>query len=1638
MNHNKYVRLGFDIGSTTIKAVVLDSENNIIYNSYRRHNSDIRGGITTVLGEINAEFPQQLFKISLTGSGGLTVAQILDVPFVQEVIAETEVIECYYPETDCIIELGGEDAKITFLKPQTEQRMNGTCAGGTGSFIDQMAQLLQTDAEGLNQLAKQYETIYPIASRCGVFAKSDLQPLLNEGAPTADLAASVLQAVVNQTIAGLAQGRQIKGNVIFLGGPLYFLSELRVAFERTLAAQVDKFVVPENAQLYVAIGAAMLSDESRLVNLTEAIARFREADQIGSDVLTMSPLFKNQAERDSFNARHAKASVEIHDIKTAKGPCFLGIDAGSTTTKAILINKQGDLVYSWYGSNGGSPVKSTIAILTELYGILPEGAWIANSCVTGYGEKLIQAALKVDQGEIETMAHYRGAEFFLPGVDFIIDIGGQDMKCMHIKDGVIDHIMLNEACSSGCGSFLQTFASSVDLGIVDFAQAALEAENPVDLGSRCTVFMNSRVKQAQKEGATVGDISAGLSYSVVRNALYKVIKIKDPADMGEHVVVQGGTFLNDAVLRCFEQICGREVVRPNIAGLMGAFGSALIARQRWDKVSESTVLTLPELADFRMDTTFANCGLCPNNCKLTISTFSDSSRFISGNRCERGAGVEIKAEDKLPNLYEYKYKRTFEYYKPLKLTEAKHGMIGLPRALNMYENYPLWFTIFTELGFRVVLSGKSDHKMFEKGMSTIPSESVCYPAKMTHGHIQDLINKKIKTIFYPGIPYEVQEDKNSDNHYNCPIVVSYPDVIKNNMDSVAESDIKLLTPYLPLHNQKKLIERLVEVLADWNIKKSEIKQAVIKGYREMAAYKEDIQQKGDAVVAWLKANQKKGIVLAGRPYHVDPGINHGIPELINSLGMAVLTEDSVARPGYLERPIRVVDQWTYHSRLYEAAAFVAENDNLELVQLNSFGCGIDAITTDQTEEILESQNRLYTCLKIDEVSNLGAARIRLRSLKVAMDEREAARQRFARLIYAKEQAENEVKQLNQAARIAELERIKHRKSLQHAKVIQKDKSIQPSTYNAAKSSSRVAVEPAQLSDHDSVPLPFCNANCQKPVPYLNHRVEFTKEMAETYTVLAPQMAPIHFELIEQAFKPSKINLKILKKTSAEDIEVGLKYVHNDACFPTIIVVGQFINALQSGQYDPDKTALAITQTGGGCRATNYVAFLRKALADAGMSQVPVIALSAQGLESNPGLQLGLPDLHRVIQAAVLGDLFLTCLLRIRPYEKHPGEANQLYRKWMDISGAYLRREDKTYNFKTLVTAIVEAFDKFEMLDIPRKPRVGVVGEILVKFHPGANNQVVDVIEQENCEAVMPGLIDFFLYCGFNPQWQANNLGNSKFAALGGKLIISILEKYRKHAKNSLAKTNGKFMLPNSIYAMAESAQQIVSLGNAMGEGWFLTAEMIELIEAGAPNIICVQPFACLPNHVTGKGMIKEIRHQYPESNIVAIDYDPGASEVNQLNRIKLMISTAIKNEYGDQAKAIRAIQKEQIANSLEESFNPEDEIFRPEEKTSITDQIREKGSQVAASALIKGSRAINKVKDTKSRAADTVKDVGTKAIMTVKDTGSKAISTVKESGSRAIATVKDTGSKAITTVKDTGSQVVYTLKENNNQSQPQS
>lgn len=1400
--------LGMDVGSTTVKMVVLNKNCKMVFSDYRRHYSDIKKTIVELFEETYRKIPDSYITMMVTGSGGMSVSRWMNIPFIQEVIACTHTVETYIPQTDVAIELGGEDAKITYFTGGLEQRMNGTCAGGTGAFIDQMAGLLQTDASGLNELAKSFKVIYPIASRCGVFAKTDIQPLINEGAAKEDIAASVFQSVVNQTISGLACGKPIRGNVAFLGGPLYFLSELRTRFIETLQLTEEQIIFPENSQLFVAMGAALKSEELPKTEFSEIMGRLKNINEENSvEIQRLRPLFVDKTEYDEFIERHSKNKVAKEDLASYSGKAYIGIDAGSTTTKAALIGENGQLLYSYYGSNQGSPLQQVIYILKELYEELPERVTIANSTVTGYGEALIKEALKVDIGEIETIAHYKAAAFFQPDVDFILDIGGQDMKCLKIKDGVIDSILLNEACSSGCGSFIETFAHSLNMSVQDFAKEAIKAEYPVDLGSRCTVFMNSRVKQAQKEGASVGDISAGLSYSVIKNALLKVIKIRDPKDLGKSIIVQGGTFYNDSVLRSFELVAEREAIRPDIAGLMGAFGAALIARERAEKGRISTILGKDQIEDFIYDSTMRRCGLCGNNCLLTINKFNDGGEFISGNRCERGLGITHKKEEKVPNLYDYKYRRLFQY-KPLGKEEAPRGTVGIPRVLNLYENYPFWFTFFTQLGYRVELSQRSSKKVYELGIETIPSESVCYPAKIVHGHIMSLINKGVNFIFYPSIPYEKKEDEKADNHYNCPIVTSYPEVIKNNMDILKEKNILFMNPFLSLNNKEKLKKRLLEELSSLNISKAEINKAVEAAWQERLNFEEDIRKKGEEVIAYIKEKGMKGIVLSGRPYHVDPEINHGIPNIITGFNMAVLTEDSIAHLSEAERPLRVVDQWVYHSRLYRAAAYVAKQDNLELVQLNSFGCGLDAVTTDQVQEILQKEGKIYTTLKIDEGNNLGAARIRIRSLKAAMEERDR------------------------------------------------------------------------------------NHYIRKPQESKYKRVVFTKDMRKNHTILAPEMSPIHFQFLEVAFRHSGYNVVVLPSKDKGAVDVGLKYVNNDACYPSIIVVGQIIEALQSGKYDVNNTSVIITQTGGGCRATNYIGFLRKALAEAGYPEVPVISLNAAGLESNPGFKITYNLLNRALMALVYGDLLMRVLYRVRPYEKIKGSANALYESWVEkckesvISGSH-----KTY--KKNIYDIVKDFDNLELRDI-KKPRVGLVGEILVKFHPTANNDVVDVVESEGAEAVMPDLIDFFLYCAYDADYKYRVLEGSKKGQLGGKLVIKVIEFYRRHMKEALEQSK-RFEGPERIEKLAERASKILSLGNQTGEGWFLTAEMIELIESGAENIICMQPFACLPNHVTGKGMIKALKAQYPMANITAIDYDPGASEVNQLNRIKLMMAAAFKN-----------------------------------------------------------------------------------------------------------------------------------------------
>nr|WP_232342967.1 acyl-CoA dehydratase activase-related protein [Bifidobacterium choladohabitans] len=1759
------LRVGLDIGSTTVKAVVLgtgDRLDQALFSDYRRHHANVRQCVAELVTDIRLSLSRvglagNPISLVITGSGGLELASQLQAEFAQEVIAETEAINATYPEGDVIIELGGEDAKITYLKPTPEQRMNGSCAGGTGAFIDQMATLLNTDASGLNDMASKYKTIYPIASRCGVFAKSDLQPLINDGAAKEDLAASIFNAVATQTISGLACGRPIRGNVIFLGGPLFFMSELREAFKRILQDRVSRYIIPENAHLYVAYGAAIMAgrhdhddqdkaeqvktdyspetdvndpfgpawgldqaevdkarsekasnldkmalqdamqdgrtttlvdggnkvpaaeaatDASRnqdmnfdLTSLDGALSALKGLENMPSTARTIRPLFLDEDERKEFNDRHGAQVIPTGDLSGAKGPHFLGIDAGSTTIKAVLINDDKTIVWSTYGVHKDSPLIAAANIVKEVRKSLPEGAYIARACATGYGEGLVKAGLHVDEGVVETMAHYRAAEEISPGVTSVIDIGGQDMKYIAVNDGVIDSICVNEACSAGCGSFLQTFAQSMGISIQEFTKQALASEAPTDLGSRCTVFMNSSVKQAQKEGASPEDIAAGLCYSVVRNALYKVIKLRDANALGPVVVVQGGTFLNDAVLRAFELLTGRKVTRPNIAGLMGAYGAALTARMHCPQNEEvedivaasshvvdgaksvgstpttpnraptsaqskvspvavnkiaskndqgfkttlpdlkvrdghvvSSILAGDDLDNLSMTTTHDVCKLCQNHCKLTITEFEDGGRYVTGNRCERGGDKNRKRSDR-PNLYDFKYKRAFAYRR-LTPDKAARGDIGIPRVLNMYEDYPFWFTLLTSLGFRVMISGRSNHELFESGMESIASENICYPAKLVHGHIHSLVDKGIKTIFYPCVTYEQELVPDTDNHYNCPIVANYPVVIEANMAELKENGVRFMRPYFNLSNKEKMVERIVKVF-DWaKVSEEEARTAVQEAYREDARFKEDVRQEGLRALAYMQEYGVKGVVLSGRPYHVDPEVNHGIPETICSLGMAVLSEDSICEldvhklpklsdyiipaageralasnnptaakfrktvPGFgddhQKMPLRVTDQWAYHSRLYSAARFVSEYPDLQLVQLVSFGCGVDAITTDQVQEILADKGDVYTQLKIDEVSNLGAAKIRLRSLKAAMDERH---QRD--LAQEDSEGRKDAAPMEQAPAKVAVEEAVPLPDLVRAE----DSSDSHESQESASNSEAAVVNVSDKSKSDG----FRSTNAQKinlsrrkadivalarfvalhdksdqgliglhpmgirPIretmasrqqepeadnkgkdvqasgaaakPTLSkyateHR--FTKEMGHKFTVVAPQMSPVHFSLLEAVFSSADYHFELLKHATAEDINTGVKYVNNDACFPAIIVVGQLVNAFLSGRFDPHKCAVIVTQTGGMCRATNYYGLLRKAMADAGYGYVPIITLSVQGFRANPGLQVTPALLHRAVKAFYLGDAMIECLLRVRPYEQEPGSANRLYKLWDTICKetiehhGYSRTAKKVYGhgylpYGTLMKRMIRAFDQLPLRNIPRKPRVGVVGEILVKYHPDANNHVVDLIESQGCEAVLPGVCDFMVNGISNAEWNEEMLGTGGQVGVK-KIVLKAADVYRAPMIAGFKASHGKFDIPAHITDLREKAASVTSLGVQAGEGWLLTGEIIELIQSGAPNIVCAQPFACLPNHVTGRGMFGKIRRTYPEANIVSIDYDPGASEANQLNRIKLMIAAAKKP--GDQQK----------------------------------------------------------------------------------------------------------------------------------------
>ena len=1398
--------IGIDIGSTTVKVVVLSDNDEIEYSNYKRHYSNVRETVVKMLREIHTSLGISECTLAITGSGGLKLAGAIGADFVQEVVAVTFAIKKQYSDTDVVIELGGEDAKIIYLTGGIEQRMNGICAGGTGAFIDQMAALLQTDADGLNELAKGYKDIYPIAARCGVFAKSDIQPLINDGAAREDLAASVLQAVVNQTISGLACGRKIRGRVIYLGGPLHFLTELRAAFSRTLQLGEGNEACPENAHLFAALGSAYKSRNGNKLRLGELVERIEAIGDSFSDMNILQPLFNDEAHYEAFKARQAQHTVKRGDISTYKGKCYLGIDGGSTTMKIALISEEGELLFSFYGSNQGDPLKVAKEQLVSMMEKMHPEAVIARSCATGYGEALLKNAFDMDEGEVETIAHTTAARFFEPDVDCIIDIGGQDMKCIKLKDGYVDSIVLNEACSSGCGSFIEQFANSLGYNAAEFAQIATKAKAPVDLGTRCTVFMNSNVKQAQKEGAAVSDISAGLAYSVIKNALFKVIKLTDPEKLGRNIVVQGGTFYNDAVLRCFEIVSGREAVRPEISGLMGAFGAALIARER--SIGKGKMLSLDEMKSFEYRTSTAYCKGCENNCRLTVNHFGENKRYISGNRCEKGVQGSSNETD-VPNLFEYKARRMFDY-EPLSELRAPMGTIGIPRVLNMYENYPFWATFFKTLGFRVVLSPFSSRSIYEMGMDTIPSESQCYPAKMVHGHIEWLIRQGVKTIFYPCVFYERDEYQRTQNIYNCPMVISYPENIRNNVDSITDENVRYLDPFISFENEQILTKRLEEVMgAEFGFSGGEIRHAAHIAWDELLKAKQDILEAGKAALEWMETEHRTGVVLMGRPYHLDPEINHGIPKMIQGYGLAVLTEDSVAGLEHNEVKLRATNQWVYHSRLYSAAEFAATRDDLEVIQLNSFGCGVDAVTIDQVSELCEQAGKMYTLLKIDEVNNLGAARIRVRSMIAALKARKG----------------------------------------------------------------------------DNAP------SLKQPYDY--ERVEYTEKMQEDkYTILCPGMITPHFDFMEAAVQSAGYNLVMMWNEGQEVYDLGVKYVNSDACYPCTITTGQILAEVMSGKYNTDKLAVIMAQTGGGCRASNYVGFIRKALKEAGYGHIPVISANANGMESNPGFKISIKLLLKVIKAIIYGDLLSKISHRMRPYEIEKGATNAIYEKWKNKCKEEMKSSSINWRqFKKNCKAMIDEFDAIKIDENSKKVRVGIVGEVLVKYMPMANNHLADLIEAEGAEVVIPDFVEFMEYCFWNTKYRAEVFGKSKKSARLVDLLLWVTDFVRKDIMEWLDKSR-HFRANSKLEDIRQDGSEILQMGNQCGEGWFLPGEIIDLIKEKVDNVVCVQPFGCLPNHIVGKGVVKKIKQLYPQANIVAIDYDSSASKVNQLNRIKLMLEVA--------------------------------------------------------------------------------------------------------------------------------------------------
>ena len=1411
---NSAALLGLDIGSTTVKLALLDADGHVLETRYNRHGTAVRSTLAGLLTDLATRRPGTRVVAAITGSGALDLGARLDLPFMQELLATARAVGHAAPDTTVAVELGGEDAKLLYLGQDVELRMNESCAGGTGAFIDQMARLLNTDAGGLNALAARHTTLYPIASRCGVFAKTDIVPLLNGGVPREDIAASILQAVVEQTIGGLACGRPIAGKVAFLGGPLHFLPELKKLFIASLNLKPEAVVALPHAQCAAAIGAALCVrgndtavDLSRLAERAAALVD----EPLPITARALPQLFADEQAYATFRERQpAPAQPQQGLLTAARGPLYLGLDLGSTTVKAVLMDA-GQTPLDWrYASNGGNPLQTLLPALADMLDKIPEGAWLAGAGATGYGAHLAESALGVDCVLVETLAHFKAALRLAPQVSYVIDIGGQDMKCLKVENGVISDVNLNEACSAGCGAFLESFARGLGLDMEEFVRLALFAAHPADLGSRCTVFMNSKVTQAQKEGMQVSDIAAGLCYSVVRNALDKVLRIKSVAELGEHVVVQGGAFLNDALLCAMERTLGHPVYRPALSGLMGAFGAALSAQETLADTRARSPLSGALIRSLVMRTRSFRCRDCGNHCLLTETRFSHGTRHIAGNRCDRFSESRRGAAPPAPNLFAWKNQRLFRY-EPLPEDAAPRGRLGIPRVLNMYTHYPFWFTLFTNLGYRVEVSPPTNRALFAAGLTSVPSQSVCYPAKLAHGHVLALLDRGIKHIFFPCIPREAQEFPELCDTFSCPVACGYPQVVRENLPELAQAGAVLHAPFVNLTHTASLVRNLCR---EFGLPRAQVRAAVRLASQEQRRYWHELRTEANRIYDDVRRNHGSLVVLAGRPYHVDPQVHHGLPEFIAGLGAAVISEDAIPHGGMdspLLQGLRVRNQWTYPARLYRAAAWVGQANHagarVELVQITSFGCGLDAITTDQVRELLRASGKLYTLIKMDEGNALASARIRIRSLlAVTRSRSEAATAERAALLAAP--------------------------------------------------------------------------------------TAFTRHHAASHTILVPQMAPLHFPLLVEALEGEGHQVRLLPEVSARAVDLGQAYVNNDACYPAIVAIGQLLEALCDGHCDPARTALLFSQTCGPCRASNYPGMLHKALRECGFPQVPVLRLSSSGANNQPGFRPSRALLGRMVLGMLGGDMLQRLSLFTGTHERHKGDTEDRTQAWLRTLAPSVRKGDVDALQKQM-PRLLRDFEQIP-LDVAPRPRVAVVGEILLTYHEDANKHIVSQIRQEGGEPLLPDLTNFMLYCLMDSIYDWRAQGGATLAALGSALAIRRVEKLRRGPRALLASSPlaDKIMPVAHIDGLAQLGEQALSLGNAAGEGWLLPAEMLEFMHHGVNNVLCLQPFGCLPNHVVGRGSFKTVRRLHEEANIMAIDYDPGSSEANQLNRIRLFMALA--------------------------------------------------------------------------------------------------------------------------------------------------